>query len=118
MTCQEIEPELVGYHFATLDETTRARVEEHLGACADCVRAFIEIKRAVETSEESPAPTPAARARLRRAVASEMGLAPRAWWERPLAIALAASIVLVAGATMHKLTSDSGAAPYALRAPK
>jgi len=116
MTCDAIEPELVGYHFATLDAGTRARVEEHLCGCAACVRAFVETKRAIETSEDAPAPSDVARARLRRAVASHLGVAPRTWWERPLAIALAASVVLIAGATMHALTTGSGEAPYALRA--
>jgi len=114
MSCDEIERELVGYHFGTLDEETRARVEEHMVGCAACVRAFVEIKRAVETSEDAPAPSPAARAKLRRAVARE--IAPRAWWERPLAVALAASVVMLAGATMHALTSTDGSPPYELRA--
>ncbi|HEY1957351.1 MAG TPA: zf-HC2 domain-containing protein [Polyangiaceae bacterium] len=116
MTCDAIEPELVGYHFGTLDDETRAKVEAHLCACAACVRAFVETKRAIETSEDAPAPSAAARARLRRAVARELGVAPRVWWERPIAIALAASVVLIAGATMHALTTGNGQAPYALRA--
>ena len=126
MSCDEIEAELVGYHFGTLDDDVRRRVEEHLAGsaeggpadsphagCAACVRAFVEIKRAVETNEDAPSPSPAARAKLRRAVARE--LAPRAWWERPLAIALAASVVMLAGATMHALTTTEGAPPYELR---
>lgn len=116
MTCTEIEPELVGYHFGTLDDEQRRRVEEHLVECSACVRAFVELKRAIETSEEAPAPSPAARAKLRRAVARELDGVERSWWERPLAIALAASVVMIAGATMHALTSATdGAAPYALR---
>jgi len=142
MTCDEIERELVGYHFATLEDAPsdsrrpassgsvdRRRVEEHLVSCAACVRAFVEIKRAIETSEEAPAPSPAARAKLRHAVARELdgaaadGKSPttkradvrRTWWERPLAIALAASVVLVSGAAMHALTQTSGSPPYALQ---
>ncbi len=116
MSCSEIEPDLVGYHFGALDEDARRRVEEHLVSCADCVRAFVETKRAIETSEEAPAPSDMARARLRRAVARELGVGlERTWWERPVAIALAASVVLVAGATMHALTTAEGAPPYALR---
>ena len=129
MTCTEIERELVGYQFGTLDDEQRRCVEEHLVACAACVRAFVELKRAIETSEEAPAPSPAARAKLRRAVARELGdgyaaggtsrtraVEVRSWWERPLAIALAASVVMIAGATMHALTSTTdGSPPYALR---
>ena len=118
MKCEEIEADLVGYHFGTLDEDARRALEEHLCGCGACVRAFVETKRAIETSEDAPAPSETARARLRRAVATELGVAPRTWWERPLAIALAASVVLIAGATMHALTSGDGRAPYALRAEK
>ncbi len=110
-----VESELTGYQLGTLDEEARGRVERHLVECAECVRAFVEIKRAIETSEAAPAPSDAARARLRRAVKREMGIAERTWWERPVAIALAASVVLVASATMHALTTTDGSPPYALR---
>jgi len=110
-----VESELTGYQFGTLDDETRQRVEAHLLECAECVRAYIEIKRAIETSEAAPAPSDAARARLRRAVKSEMGIAERTWWERPVAIAFAASIVLVSTATMHALTRTDGSPPHALQ---
>lgn len=110
-----VESELAGYHFGTLDDETRQRVEEHLIECPECVKAFVEIKRAIETSEAAPAPSDAARARLRRAVKNEMGIAERTWWERPVAIALAASVVLVSTATMHALTTTDGSPPYALQ---
>lgn len=113
MTCREIEAELVGYHFDTLGEAMRGRVEAHLTRCPACVRAFVEIKRAIETSDEAPRPSSIARARLRRAVEVELGVGWR-WWERPFAIALAASVVLVAGVTTHALTTAPGSAPYAL----
>jgi anti-sigma factor RsiW len=110
-----VESELSGYQFGTLDEETRRRVEEHLMECAGCVRAFVEIKRAIETSEAAPAPSDAARARLRSAVKREMDPASRTWWERPIAIAIAASVVLAATATMHALTTTDGTPPYALQ---
>ena len=110
-----VESELTGYQLGVLDDETRRRVEEHLIECPECVRAFVEIKRAIETSEAAPAPSDAARARLRRAVKSEMGIAERTWWERPIAIALAASVVLVSTAAMHALTTTDGAPPHALQ---
>lgn len=113
MTCHEIEPELVGYHFDTLGEAMRERVEAHLTQCPACVRAFVELKRAIETGEDAPRPSSMACARLRRAVEVELGVGAR-WWERPLAITLAASVVLVAGVTTHALTTAPGRAPYAL----
>jgi anti-sigma factor RsiW len=110
-----VESELAGYQLGALDEEARGRVEAHLVECAECVRAFVEIKRAIETSEAAPAPSDAARARLRRAAKREMGIGERTWWERPVAIALAASVVLVASATMHALTTTDGSPPYALQ---
>jgi len=116
MTCGRIEPELVGYHFDALDEGTRGWVEEHLVGCPACVRAFVALKRAIETSEDVVGPSPDARARVRRAVARQLGAEPArwAWWERPAALAIAASVVLVAGATTHALTTSAGTPPYAL----
>jgi len=118
MTCAEIEPELVGYHFAALDDDARQRVEAHLVECPACVRELVTLKRAIETSEDAPPLAEAARQRLRRAVASELGISERkwSWWERPLALAVAASIVLVAGATTRALATSAGSPPHALSA--
>lgn len=128
MTCQKIEQELVAYHFGVASDDVRSPVEEHLLTCGACLRAFIEVKRAVETSEDSPAPSPATRARLRSAVAQELGVhttpaveSKRHRWERPLAFAIAASVVLAAGVTTRALTAGPGSAPYAVtggRAPR
>lgn len=116
MSCSEIEHELVAYHFNALDDDARHRMEAHLCACAPCVRAYVELKRAVETSEDAPKVSDAARTRLKRAVARELGIEDRkwSWWERPLALAVAASIVLAAGATTRALASEPGAPPHAL----
>jgi anti-sigma factor RsiW len=128
MTCAQIEPELVAYHFGLVSDDTRELVEVHLASCSACLRAFLELKRAIETNQGDPPPSKAARARLRSAVAAELGVrtpaeveSRRRWWERPLAVAIAASVVLVAGATTRALTSGPGSPPYALsqgRAPR
>jgi anti-sigma factor RsiW len=109
---------LLDYHFGTLED--RAALEAHLGECRACLTHFFELKRAVELGEAAPRPSRDARARLRAAVADELRSArpapvPRAWWERPAAFALAASVVLVAGAVTHALQNTPGAPPYALR---
>jgi len=85
-------------HFGVVSDDVRALVEEHLLGCTACVRAFIELKRAIETTEDAPRPSTSARARLRSAVATELGVrtapavAPkRRPWERPLAFANAAA---------------------------
>jgi anti-sigma factor RsiW len=118
MTCTQVEPELIAYHFGLVSGEARAGIEAHLLTCQACLRAFLDVKRAVETGEESAAPSRAARARLRRAVAQEIGAerSQRAWswWERPVAFAFAASAVLVAMTTTRALTSGPGAPPYAM----
>jgi hypothetical protein len=84
MKCVEVAPELVAYQFNALDDVTRSEVETHLVECAACVRKFISLKRAVESSEDAPGLFDAARSRLRQAVAE----ARWSWWERPLALAV------------------------------
>jgi anti-sigma factor RsiW len=119
MTCATIEHDLIAYHFGAAAAAARAAVEDHLVACPACVRAFVALKRAIETAEAGPRPSDAARARLRRAVAAELGTGAgvrRAWWERPLAIAVAASLVLVAGVTTHAVATTPGGPPLAVAA--
>lgn len=74
MTCSEIERELVAYHFGLLEGETREAVEAHLATCSACVRAFVGIKRAIETpnATDEARPSASARERLRRAVAREV----------------------------------------------
>jgi hypothetical protein len=114
MTCERIEPELVAFHFGETDGALRDEIEAHLVSCPSCVRAFVGIKRAIETQQEAEArPSRAARDRLRRAVAREIAPEPaRKWWERPVAFAVAASLVLAAGATTRAITSGPGTPPY------
>jgi hypothetical protein len=143
MTCDNVEPELVAYHFGLLEGDARDAVEGHLVGCAACLRAFVTIKRAIETGASEPsagepgdsdlatatAPSAAARSRLRRAVARELNVpasddadasasagprASRRWWERPVAFAVAASFVLLANQATRALMSRPGAPPYAL----
>jgi anti-sigma factor RsiW len=127
MTCHDVEPELVAYHFGLLEGDAREAIEAHLATCGECLRAFLAVKRAIEVgAEDAPRSGEAARARLRRAVAAELGVdepstvAPSgtlpARWHRPLAFALAASVVLFAGRAAHSLVTGPGAPPYAMSA--
>ena len=117
MSC-EFSRHLVAYHFGLIEDAERESLESHLLSCGDCVRELVETKRAIELGAESAArPSREARAKLRRAVAIEVGVprqmaAERKWWERPVALALAASIVLAAGATTRAITSGPGAPPH------
>lgn len=110
-----VESELVGYHFALVEGDERKRIEDHLASCRECLHAFLDVKRAIETGAEGPEPSRKARERLRNAVFSELHPSPkRARWERPVAFAVAASVVLFAGAATRVITSGPGSPPYAL----
>lgn len=117
MTCEEVRAVLLDCHFGPLED--RAALEAHLEECRACLAHLLELKRAVEVGEAAPRPSRDARARLRAAVADELrskrpAPVPRAWWERPAAFALAASVGLVAGAVTHALQNTPGSPPYAL----
>ncbi len=116
MTCHDVELELIAYHFGLLIGEKRGEVEAHLIGCGACLRAFLDIKRAVETGEDGPAPSDLVRPRLRRAVAEELGIVqrPRSRWERPAAFAFAAAAMLVANVAAHTVTTGPGTPPYAL----
>jgi hypothetical protein len=91
MDCRLIEPELVAFHFGADTGAPRGEIEEHLLTCPACLRSYLAAKRAAEAPAEA-SPSPAARARLRRSVARELGVADAAgwsWWERPLAFGMA-----------------------------
>jgi anti-sigma factor RsiW len=110
--CQLIQKELVAYHFGTIAEEARAAVEEHLVGCSTCVRDFVALKREIETASQREAPSAMAKARLRRAVAAEIGARPaRAWWERPLAIACAAAALSIGLASVRVVARMPGEPP-------
>ena len=114
MDCVLIQPELVAYHFGMIEDDARERVEKHLLECPECLRDFLALKRSMETSDERPSPL--AKARLREAVASEVGRRRVAWswWERPLAVAFAAAVILTAGSAVHALATSEGRAPHSV----
>ncbi len=115
MTCEAIRPQLVGFQFGIALRDERAAIESHLIECKDCLRELLELKRAVETGEDGPRPSDASRARLRAAVARVVRPEKRRWWERPVALAFAATAMVASIAAMHSLTSGPGDAPYAQR---
>ena len=114
MTCKKVEPELVAYHFGLVEGELRTEIETHLASCGACLREFLDLKRAIETSQDAPAPSETSRARLRRAVANEIAPPRRGRWELPVAFAAAAALVLVARATTHGLTSAPASPPYGM----
>lgn len=96
MSCAEIEPELIGYHFGTSAPLVREQIEQHLPQCPKCVTSLLLLKRQLETQPEVPSPSQSARDKLRAAVAVEIGVAPWRWWERPVALASGAAAALLA----------------------
>jgi anti-sigma factor RsiW len=118
MTCQEINLELVAYHFGTVSPESRQQVEEHLVGCQECLKSFLSVKREIETAEAEPRASPAARARLRRDVALLLHPPRRtwSWWERPLAFGFAGAAVMVAMLAVHVVVSSQGSMPHSLAA--
>ncbi len=115
MTCERVRPELTGFHFGAVEGDDRREVEAHLVACRACLEEYFELKRAVEGADLEDGPSPASRARLRRAVADTLRRERAwAWWERPLAVGLAAASVALALGAVHAVATTSGAAPHAV----
>ena len=98
MSCEDVELDLVAFHFGELAEPARGEVEAHLVACPRCLGRFLALKRAVETGEGAPAPSAPLKAAIRGAVAEALGRGPPRWrwWERPLALGFAVAVVLLA----------------------
>ena len=119
MDCEMTKSELVAYLFGIVENGARTGVEQHLLGCSSCLRDFIALKRAAETAEAEP--SRGARERLRSAVADELkSRAPRSswsWWERPLAVALAGLMVVMAMVFVRRIAESPGAPPRAMALP-
>lgn len=118
MTCNQVDSELIAFHFGLVDVGERERIEEHLLSCHACLGEFLDRKRAIETCDDGPPPSAALRDRVRQAVAVELGIGRRAyvwsWWERPLAFAFAGMVVWLALFVVHSLASGPGMRPHRL----
>jgi hypothetical protein len=116
MSCEQVETELVGYHFGVIDDGPRCEVEEHLLDCPICLRAFLALKRDIETAESCPRPSPVVRDRLRASAMRELGLESRpwSWWERPLALGFAGTVTLIAIMSVTAFARGPGTPPCGL----
>jgi hypothetical protein len=97
MDCKLIEQDLLAFHFGTETTVARCEIEEHLTECKTCLVSFLASKRAAEAPGDE-VPRASAKARLRRAVAIEVGATEStgwAWWERPFAFGMAAASLAV-----------------------
>lgn len=118
MTCEALTPALFDYHFGASPPAEREQVEAHLRACPACLDAFFALKRDVELAPEE-APSPAARARIRRSVEEALRVRSEApprwrWWERPLAFGVAGAALALAATFAHLPWVGPGAAPRGL----
>lgn len=117
MSCERIEPELVGYHFGVVGDDVRHQIEVHLMTCPECLRSFLALKRDIETGEGGPLPSPAVRDRIRNSAARKLGIAetrPWTWWERPLAFGFAGVVTLIAISAMAAVARGPGVPPHGL----
>jgi len=110
--CARVDEELVGFQLAALDGATRAAVEAHLAGCARCVSSFLAVKRAIDASEDTSAPSQMVRARIRREAEQQLG-APAKTAERPrrarwvIATAAAAAMLIAPLVYLAKRTPVS-----------
>jgi len=116
MTCDDVSERLLGLQFGGLEAKERRAVEEHLLLCPACVGEHLDLLRASTAADDRLRAGPEAKARTRRAVARELGLAAeseaRSRWDRPLALAFAAVVVLFANLASRALTRGPGAPPH------
>lgn len=96
MTCTERVGDLVAWQLGELHGDERSALEAHVAGCTTCVQQFIALKRDLELAEAGPAPSAAARVKLRDAVKLELGLVPGPWWERPVAFFVGTASVVCA----------------------
>jgi anti-sigma factor RsiW len=118
MKCTEVQAALFAYQFGEISPEARSSVEAHLLTCPSCLRDFLALKRELETAESDPPPSQAARQKLRRSVAAQLGRHSeprrRLWWERPLALTFAAASVTAALLLLHSVATSPGALPHGL----
>lgn len=110
MDCARVDGELVAFHLAALDGATRAAIEAHLTGCARCVSSYLALKRAMDASEEAPAPSELTRSRIHKEAAYQLA-APAARSRRATwAIAAAAAAAMIAAPLVYMATRTPAAA--------
>jgi anti-sigma factor RsiW len=63
--CTTVSEDLLPFHFGTLDAAAREHVESHLCECGECLRLYLQLKRATESAPAMFAPRLSASARGR-----------------------------------------------------
>jgi hypothetical protein len=108
---------LIDYHFGVLAPEAAARVEERLLAEPPLLRGYLSLKRQLDAGR-AEGPSPAARARLREAVAAAHGPGParslRRWLRRPVPLYQTVAVAAAVGAVVALF----GIRPPAAEAPR
>jgi predicted anti-sigma-YlaC factor YlaD len=110
MDCSVIQADLIAYHFGTTPDPMRERIDEHLLSCTDCLRAYLRVKgHLAKGASQTERMSPAAREKLRRAVAAEFTPSARTkvtrWLHQPIPLyqGVAAAAVVLALALIAPL---------------
>lgn len=89
--CDDVLPELFGYHLGASEPERRASIDAHLVSCSSCLRAYLEHKRVTEDGAAFEArPSPRVRERLRAEVRRRKPTRFAPW----VALAAAASLAV------------------------
>ena len=101
MDCRLIQGELLSFTLGNASDEERGRVDEHLVACKDCLRAYLRMKNYVERGAlPSARPSEATRRRVREDVAALVrprGAARvREWLRRPIPLYQSLAVAAVA----------------------
>jgi anti-sigma factor RsiW len=102
------ETELIAYMKDELAPPAREAVSRHLGGCAECrqmLAGFRAVLEGVAAATPPPVHWARYRAELRVRLEAEAARQRRAWWQRPLPMAVSAGLVAAALAVVALLPS-------------
>ena len=68
MKFEEVQQELIAYHFKTVREPISIEVENHFLECQACLRSYFDLKRAMEKPLSDSVPSRACRARIKHEI--------------------------------------------------
>ncbi len=116
MNCDDVSERLVALQLGGLEAEERGAVEAHPLLCPACFGEHLDWLRAATAPDEGLRARPEARARTRAIAAQALGVVAeggaRSRWDRPMALAFAAVVVLVANLASRALTRGPGEPPH------
>jgi anti-sigma factor RsiW len=123
MDCRLTKSELFPYTLGTSSEEERQRIDEHLVACTDCLRAYLRLKNQVERGAALGArPSDETRRRIRAdvvAIVRPAGIARvRQWLRRPIPLYQGLAVAAVAAGVAIALPQAMASIDAARKAPE